>query len=106
MCCSAGSFFPQNQLAPQTPDCVASGGTILGTIGLTPPNSVAMGGNGQADIIQLAFSVTKKGVSVPITFQSTDLNSGTSLWYIDTTPTVTFYVLGGAGYAGGTFTSN
>ncbi len=104
--CSAGTFFPRNQLAPQTPECVVSGGRVLGTLGLTPPNSVVMGGSGQKDVIELSFTVLGKGISTPLTFQSTDLNSGTSLWLIDNTPTVTFHALGGAGYAGGTIVSN
>ena len=104
--CSAGSFFPKNQLAPQTPECVLSNGRVLGTIGLTPPSSVTMGGNGHKDIVQLAFNVIKKGVGTPIAFQSIDQDNGTALWLIDNTPTVTFHVLGASGYAGGTFIGN
>lgn len=104
--CSAGSFFPKSQLAPQTPQCSVSGGRVLGTLGLTPPNSVVMGGNGHKDVIQLTFGVLKNGVSTPLAFESTDMDSGTSLWRIENTPTVIFHVLGGGGYAGGTVVVN
>ena len=104
--CTEGSFFPSSQLAPMTPECVANGGTILGTIGLTPPNSVVMGGSGTKDVLELTFSIQQSGMSTPLAFTSIDLSSGTSLWLIDNTPTVTYYTLGAAGYAGGTITIN
>jgi hypothetical protein len=106
--CSAGSFLPQNQLAPGSPACEDPTriGNIVGTIGLTFPNFVTVGGSGRVTILQLTFNALKKGISSPIAFEFTDTNAGTQLWLIDTTPTPTFYALGGSGYAGGTFVSN
>ncbi len=105
--CTAGSFFPGNQLLAGTPACTLSGGDVLGTITLTPPAFVKVGGSGRATVVRVTFNITQKGVTSPIGFVGTDSSSGTALFFLDpSTQATTTHILGGGAYPGGTLLSN
>jgi hypothetical protein len=105
--CTAGSFFPSNQLLAGTPACTLSGGNVLGTITLRPPGFVKVGGSGRVTVVRVTFNLTQGGAASPVTFVGTDSSSGTALFFLDpSTQATTTHVLGAGAYQGGTFTSN
>lgn len=104
--CSRGTLFPQNQIVPGTPECMASSNEVLGTIALAPPNSVRVTG-GTSDILRLTFKVRRKGVASRILFQRADLLNGSSMFLADqSTQSVSVIALGTSVYSGGTFVSH
>ncbi len=106
--CSAGTLFPAGQLVTGTPACAASGGNLIGTIALQPPNAVSVTG-GQASVIRLTFSLIRRVAATgsPAAFIMPDSLPNTSLFFADpVTQVILQRALGGAGYAGGSFTSN
>lgn len=105
--CSARDLFPASQVLAGTPVCTISRGHVLGTISMTPPQFVNVGGSGTATAVRLTFNIIHKGVSSPLTFVGTDSASGTALFFLDpSTQATTIQVLGASGYAGGTLIGN